>query len=537
MRRSPDGKLLYVAVSGSPRALSLVLGLLTILVCKKDLRSPTAKGASTQDLSGARLDLSKLQADDGQWVMATKNYANTRYSSLDQINTSMVGKLQVRGRSPPTYCAGTSTVAAAHAGHHHEPQPGTASLWHWTWDPLATPVLAISSSLYARGLWTLWRRAGVGQGIRWWEASSDAVGMLSLVVALLSPLKAFSDALFSAHMSQHEALLVMGKPLLVMGKPLVVVLWALPGRAREAVGGWTRREAVSATWRTLTGPFVVLVAHAIALWIWHVPLLFEAALKSDGLHAIKHLCFFVTAALFWWALVHGRRARRVWRRGAVRVRHHDPQWRARGAAHRGTLAVVPAVCVAQRGGGGERVRGSAAGGVDHVGAGGAGVRGRRAGAVRGVAGRVRAEGVARPHRGAGDAGAEEGRIVRRMRFLATAAVLLAWGCQSRDVERNRRAAEEATGGDIERGEAAIRKYGCGSCDVIPGIPGAVANVGPPLEAIALRTYLAGHQTNNAANLRRWIQHPRQVEQGTAMPEMGVTDTDAKDIAAYLYTLR
>ena len=62
-------------------------------------------------------------------------------------------------------------------------------------------------------------------------------------------------------------------------------------------------------------------------------------------------------------------------------------------------------------------------------------------------------------------------------------------------------------------------------------------VGPPLDRIAGRYYLAGHLQNTPANMVRWIQHPQQVEKGTAMPEMGVTDSDARDIAAYLYTLR
>src|SRR4051794_27499773 len=118
--------------------------------------------------------------------------------------------------------------------------------------------------------------------------------------------------------------------------------------------------------------------------------------------------------------------------------------------------------------------------------------------------------------------------------VGAAGVLLLVGC---DGSRNRRIAEEATGGDLERGAEAIRKFGCGSCHRIPGIPGAAANVGPSLEGIATRTYLAGHLANSPAGMRTWIQHPRQVEPGTAMPELRVSDPEANDIAAYLYTLR
>ena len=101
----------------------------------------------------------------------------------------------------------------------------------------------------------------------------------------------------------------------------------------------------------------------------------------------------------------------------------------------------------------------------------------------------------------------------------------------------RREAMQLTGGDPDRGVASIGRYGCAACHTIPGIRGANAAVGPPLTRIASRSYLAGQIQNTPANMVRWIQHPREVEKGTAMPEMGVTDSDARDIAAYLYTLR
>jgi cytochrome c len=94
-----------------------------------------------------------------------------------------------------------------------------------------------------------------------------------------------------------------------------------------------------------------------------------------------------------------------------------------------------------------------------------------------------------------------------------------------------------TGGDPDRGVKAIGRYGCGSCHTIPGIRAANALVGPPLTRSASRSYLAGEIQNTPANMVRWIQHPRAVEQKTVMPEMGVTESDARDIAAYLYTLR
>lgn len=93
------------------------------------------------------------------------------------------------------------------------------------------------------------------------------------------------------------------------------------------------------------------------------------------------------------------------------------------------------------------------------------------------------------------------------------------------------------GGDARAGRDEIRKYGCYACHTIDGIAGAHGLVGPPLDGIATREYIAGELPNTAANLMRWIQHPRQVEPHTLMPEMGVSEQDSRDIAAYLYTLR
>jgi cytochrome c len=107
------------------------------------------------------------------------------------------------------------------------------------------------------------------------------------------------------------------------------------------------------------------------------------------------------------------------------------------------------------------------------------------------------------------------------------------GCRG-DVEET---AATMTGGSPSRGKATIRRYGCEACHSIPGIAGARGQVGPPLDGIANRTYLAGRLTNSPDNLSRWIRDPQGIEPGTAMPELGVTEQDGKDIAAYLYTLR
>jgi cytochrome c len=77
---------------------------------------------------------------------------------------------------------------------------------------------------------------------------------------------------------------------------------------------------------------------------------------------------------------------------------------------------------------------------------------------------------------------------------------------------------------------------CAACHVVPGVPDAVGNVGPSLEGIARQQIIAGRLANNPANMVRWLMHPQQVAPGNAMPEMGLTEDQARKIAAYLYTL-
>lgn len=93
------------------------------------------------------------------------------------------------------------------------------------------------------------------------------------------------------------------------------------------------------------------------------------------------------------------------------------------------------------------------------------------------------------------------------------------------------------GGDPQAGRNAIGFYGCGTCHTIPGIRDAVAVVGPPLDHLANRNVIAGRLPNTPENLMHWIQKPREISPHTAMPNMNVSDDDARNIAAYLYTLK
>jgi cytochrome c len=92
------------------------------------------------------------------------------------------------------------------------------------------------------------------------------------------------------------------------------------------------------------------------------------------------------------------------------------------------------------------------------------------------------------------------------------------------------------GGDPARGIVALRAQGCGGCHVIPGLPETRGAVGPPLAGLATRTYIAGRLTNGPLNLVAWIRTPRSVDPGTLMPDLGVSERQARDMAAYLYAV-
>ena len=135
--------------------------------------------------------------------------------------------------------------------------------------------------------------------------------------------------------------------------------------------------------------------------------------------------------------------------------------------------------------------------------------------------------------------------VRNRRLVATLvslAALLAVGAgtaayisataRSSRVER----AEELTGGNATKGLESLDRYGCGSCHNAEGLPRRADGIAPPLEGLSSRGYIAGVMENNPENLVRWIINPPAIDPQTAMPVVGVTEQDARDIAAYLYSL-
>jgi putative membrane protein len=108
-------------------------------------------------------------------------------------------------------------------------------------------------------------------------------------------------------MAQHEVLMVAAAPLLVLGRPVLAYLWALPVSWARVVGSLGKAVWFQRAWRVVTKPLAAWAVHAAALWVWHAPVLFQATLRSDLVHAAQHASFLGSALLFWWALVHGPR--------------------------------------------------------------------------------------------------------------------------------------------------------------------------------------------------------------------------------------
>jgi putative membrane protein len=165
-----------------------------------------------------------------------------------------------------------------------------------------TLLLSLSVVAYARGFTRLWEHVHARRELLW-RALAFSSGLITLALALLSPLDGLANRSFAAHMVQHETLMLVTAPLLVIGRALPTFLWALPHDARLRVGHATRRPGLRATWDTLTAPLMAWWLHALALWLWHAPRFFNAALANPVVHDWQHATFLLTALIFWHALL------------------------------------------------------------------------------------------------------------------------------------------------------------------------------------------------------------------------------------------
>lgn len=190
-----------------------------------------------------------------------------------------------------------------------------AVLLSWNWQIEVIIVLLISGTLFTRGWWRLRRRTFrrvnlVRYQSRWrlavrWRLVSYWVGLLFITLALLSPIDPLGQQLFFMHMIQHLLLIMLAPPLLLIANPMPFVLWGLPDGLRLRVGrflAWLLRKDAPfrKTLLFLTTPGLLWMFWVIALFAWHDPGLYNAALEVGWVHDAEHLTFFLSSMLLWW---------------------------------------------------------------------------------------------------------------------------------------------------------------------------------------------------------------------------------------------
>ncbi len=192
------------------------------------------------------------------------------------------------------------TFATVQSGHFNQ--------LPWNWDPSILASLGLAAFGYVRGLLRLGQTARL-RLFGWARGAAFATGIATLFAVLISPFDALDDQLFSAHMVQHLVLLMVAPPLLILGRPTVAWLWAFPLPARQALGGIWIKSGLHDVVQRLMSPVVVWIFCSAALWFWHLPGPYGWALGSESVHALEHICFFVTALMFWTLVIEpfGRR--------------------------------------------------------------------------------------------------------------------------------------------------------------------------------------------------------------------------------------
>jgi len=334
-------------------------------------------------------------------------------------------------------------------------------------------------------------------------------------VALAALLDRLGTAVLSAHMTEHLLLTVVAPPLLVWSRADLLF----------------RRNAPPA-WHRLARPFariVRLATHPVVAWLllcvpfiaWHLPGPYEWMRGSDVARSLAFASFLLGALAFWAAVM--TRARRGQIGTALLL----------VAATAGTTSLP--------------------------------------GALLSFAPHVIYRGLPDPFPICGLTAVEDQQLAGLIMWIpmdiillaAAAWLFVAWLRESeRRVSLNARQASAALsllllipllagcderpdaanaapgiGGDARRGAELMERYGCGTCHTVPGLPDAQGLVGPPLTKMGRRVYIAGVLRNSPDNMMMWLQDPQRIHPGNAMPNMGIGPDDARDLTAYLFTLR
>ena len=189
----------------------------------------------------------------------------------------------------------------------------TAIFQSWTFEPWIIVPLLLAASIYLRGWWRLHRRLPQRFGV--WRLIAFQAGLLTLFLALASPLHELAEWLLQFHMIQHLVLMMVVPPLLLLGAPILPLLRGLPRPVLQY--GLRHVFASTALQRLgsfLTHPLVCLLAFTVSIVAWHLPALYELALGSEFWHGVQHVCFLGTGLLFWWPVVQPWPSRLRWPR-------------------------------------------------------------------------------------------------------------------------------------------------------------------------------------------------------------------------------
>ncbi|HET9572430.1 MAG TPA: cytochrome c oxidase assembly protein [Methyloceanibacter sp.] len=389
----------------------------------------------------------------------------------------------------------------------------------WSFEPWVVAGLGLASIVYAMGIWRLYHEAGPGRVLDRWRIASFAAGMLLLFLALCSPLDEAADQLFSAHMLQHILLMMVVPPLLVWSRPNIAFVWAVSPLWRKRIGRAWSAGGFDRASRVLMHPCVVFVLFCCAFIFWHLPRPYVWGLENEFVHALEHLSFLLTALAFWTIIL-------------------EPSGHRRLDYGSTLLYLVVTVIVSDMPG---ALMVLAPGPLYPIHAEGAAAWGMSLMQDQQLAGLI----MWIPAGAIYIAAAmwlfvrlldePERRALKLHRSMPIAAIilllpLLLVGCRDG-------AQSSETRGDPERGAALIGRIGCGTCHIVPGIPGATGLVGPPLDHMGSRIYIAGVLRNTPDNMIAWLRNPQAIVSGNAMPNMGLDRKQAQDIAGYLYTLR
>ncbi|MFL6820591.1 MAG: cytochrome c oxidase assembly protein [Bradyrhizobium sp.] len=197
-------------------------------------------------------------------------------------------------------------VLAASAASAHDVTGVLSSSSAWSCDPwLLTPLYLSGLGFYV-GTLRLWKAAGFGRGVQKAQIAAFWAGWLVLGLTLTSPLHWLGERLFSAHMIEHELMMVVAAPLLAYARPNGALLWSLPRAWRPIAGRLVTTGVLAAGWCAISLPLSATALHGLILWLWHAPPLYQLALQNGAAHRVQHLSFFLSGLLFWWVLLYGR---------------------------------------------------------------------------------------------------------------------------------------------------------------------------------------------------------------------------------------